>query len=213
MNELKADTVVRARTQARQQERGFTMVQLVVTVAVVGIVSTMAVVGMNQARASKRLQDSAREFTSYLKRARTDATRRHATRAPGVVGADPEMPSIQILNPMTYRVRMDFNGTGVVTQRDITLETGVSFQYDAIPPAIVFNWRGRITGGDATFTIQNPRLEGNNRQVAISVARAGDVTTNRLNNYMPQINATPNPTGSDVDSGEIPYSSSYSANR
>ena len=63
---------------ATRGERGFTIVQLILTIAIISIVSTFAVLGISSARASTRLSNSSRRLASYLERARGDAVRRRA---------------------------------------------------------------------------------------------------------------------------------------
>jgi Tfp pilus assembly protein FimT len=65
--------------QGGRGEAGFSIIQLVIVVAVVAITITFAVIGIANARASYRVQNSARRFASHIERARTDAIRRHAT--------------------------------------------------------------------------------------------------------------------------------------
>src|SRR5215470_17535176 len=91
------------------KQHGFTIMQMVVTVAIVAIVSTFGVLGITRARAQFRLQNSARQLAVYLEKSRADAIRRHA--APGN-----ESGVQQPFGPGTnsYTVRMDF-GTGTLT--------------------------------------------------------------------------------------------------
>lgn len=60
-----------------RDQRGFTVLQLIIILAIVSVVSSFAVVGIMKARAAVRLQNSARQFASYVERARSDALRRH----------------------------------------------------------------------------------------------------------------------------------------
>ncbi len=53
----------------RRSEAGFSVIQLVIIVAVVVITSTFALFGIQSARASMRLSGSARELAGYLERA------------------------------------------------------------------------------------------------------------------------------------------------
>src|SRR5207244_1037990 len=45
---------------------GFTLVQITITVAIIAIVSTFAIIGLSSARASLRLQNSVRQLSAYL---------------------------------------------------------------------------------------------------------------------------------------------------
>src|ERR1041384_3138972 len=86
-------------------QHGFTTMQMVVTVAIISIVSVFGVLGITNARAEFRLQSSARLFASYVEKARVDAIRRHAPTG--------QESSIETFGPGTtnYTVTMDF-GTG-----------------------------------------------------------------------------------------------------
>ena len=63
-------------TPSRNQ-KGFSTVQLIITIAVMGLVTGFAVVGITRARSNFRLSNSAREFAAHVERARADAVRRH----------------------------------------------------------------------------------------------------------------------------------------
>src|SRR4051794_21293676 len=82
---------------------GFSMMQLLVTVAIVSIVSSLAVFGIASARQRIRLTNSSRLLASYAEKARVDSVRRHATDANLMAG-------LEVLNTTTYRVKMDFDG-------------------------------------------------------------------------------------------------------
>jgi len=51
---------------------------MVITVAIIAIVTTFGFLGVTKARAEFRLQSSARLFATYVEKARADAIRRHA---------------------------------------------------------------------------------------------------------------------------------------
>src|SRR6266404_5782396 len=90
------------RRQVRDQ-RGFTVMQLIIILAIVSVVSAFAIMGITKARAAIRLQNSVRQFASYVERARTDALRRHSS------------ANVQLLNTTTYSVTMDFGDSGTAT--------------------------------------------------------------------------------------------------
>jgi type II secretory pathway pseudopilin PulG len=108
--------------------------QMVITIAIIAIVTSFGVLGITTARAEFRLQNSARLFASYIEKARADSIRRHA-------GGGTES-SVETFGPGTnrYAITMDF-GTGVET-RTFTLDSGLSF--DVIAKKVTFDWRGRI---------------------------------------------------------------------
>ena len=151
-------------------QSGFSMMQLLITVAVVGIVSGLAVVGITSARQRIRLTNSSRLLASYVEKARVDSVRRHPT--------DPNlMAGIEVLNTTTYRVKMDFDGDGFVETKDFNLDEGVVFATD--PIALVFDWRGRLVDLPLTeikVSIAMQWGDDPNDQRVVDVTRSGDVT-------------------------------------
>jgi len=157
------------RTQIKT-EAGFSMMQLLVVLAVVSIVSSLAFFGITSARQRIRLSNSSRMLASYVERARVDSVRRHPTSAADMAG-------IEVLNTTTYRVKMDFDGNGTVETRDITLDDGVVFATD--PIALAFDWRGRLVDLPLTeikVSIAMQWGDDPNDQRIVDVTRSGDVT-------------------------------------
>lgn len=142
---------------------GFTMLQLVLTVTVMTILGTFAFMGITSARADMRLTGSARQFASHVEKARLDAVRRH------VSSASPT--KVEFVDGNTYRVTMDWDGSGTPTARDFTFETGVSLFSQPTAP-ITFDWRGRMTACAATFSLSNT----SDHQTTIDITGSGDVT-------------------------------------
>ncbi|HET7113803.1 MAG TPA: hypothetical protein VFI57_09180, partial [Pyrinomonadaceae bacterium] len=164
---------VKTRTTSKQKptaQRGFSMMQLIVTLAVVSIVSGLAVLGITSARQRIRLTNSSRLLASYAEKARVDSVRRHPT--------DPNlMAGIEVLNTTTYRVKMDFDGDGTVETKDVTLDDGVVFATD--PIALVFDWRGRLVDLDTTeikVSIAMQWGDDKDDQRVVDITRSGDVT-------------------------------------
>lgn len=160
----------RTPTNKPMDQSGFSMMQLLITVAVVGIVSGLAVVGITSARQRIRLTNSSRLLASYVEKARVDSVRRHPT--------DPNlMAGIEVLNTTTYRVKMDFDGDGSVETKDFNLDEGVVFATD--PIALVFDWRGRLVDLPLTeikVSIAMQWGDDPNDQRVVDVTRSGDVT-------------------------------------
>jgi hypothetical protein len=145
------------------QQRGFTIVQMMITLAVVAVVTTFGVLGIRTARAEFRVHSAARLFASYIEKARVDAIRRHAP--------DGEESSIETFAAATrgYAVTMDF-GSGIVETRTFELDSGLSFHTDA--KKVSFDWRGRILEG-WVFQIHSDYLDDN---VPVDVSGSGDIT-------------------------------------
>jgi hypothetical protein len=134
---------------------------MLITMVVLVIVVGFGIMGIVEARASMRVQSSARAFAGYVEKARSDAIRRHATSGVAITSA----------NATSYVVTMDFNLDGVAESRTITLEEGVYFNSDAA--TLTFDWRGRLSGDGLSFTFEGP---GGTYPVQLDVTGSGDVT-------------------------------------
>ncbi|MEN3327351.1 MAG: hypothetical protein V7638_2158 [Acidobacteriota bacterium] len=145
------------------QQRGFTLTQMVITLAIIAVVSTGGVLGIRTARAEFRLQNSARLFATYIEKARADSIRRHA--------ATGQESSVQTFGPGStqYAITMDY-GSGVVETRIFELESGLNFA--TAPTTVTFDWRGRIAQA-WVFQIHSDYLE---RNLPVDVSGSGDIT-------------------------------------
>src|SRR6185436_14999788 len=145
------------------QQRGFTLTQMVITLAIIAVVSTGGVLGIRTARAEFRLQNSARLFATYIEKARADSIRRHATTG--------QESYIETFGPgsSTYAVTMDY-GSGTIETRNFDLESGLSFATAA--KRVTFDWRGRITEA-WVFQVHSDYLE---RNLPVDVSGSGDIT-------------------------------------
>jgi len=165
---------------------GFTILQIVITVAVIAIFSTFALLTLASTRASLRLQNSVRQLSGYLEKARLDAIRRHAN------------STVVFTSPTSYDVTLDFNGTGTTTTRSYSFENGVAIISTPLP-ALTFNWRGRISSCTVTFAVQNSRGE----QSWVDVSDAGDVTINSNVDVLPNASYATVDNGADVQSTAV----------
>src|SRR5215470_3012595 len=119
---------LRSSGNARDQ-RGFSILQICITLAVVSIVSTFAVLNIHSTRASLRLQNSVRQLAGYLEKARLDAIRRHSN------------STVVFTSTTSYDITMDFEGAGTVSTRSFPFESGVGIISTPLP-SLTFNWRG-----------------------------------------------------------------------
>jgi Tfp pilus assembly protein FimT len=147
-----------------RNERGVSILQMVITLAIASVVSTFAVISFVNSRQSLRFQNSVRLLAGNLEKARLDSIRRHASPVPS---------SVVFTSPTTYDVTMDF-GSGTPTTRTFTFESGVDV-FSAGLPSVTFNWRGRTSACTNRFAVKNSRGE----QSEIDVSDAGDVTVDR----------------------------------
>lgn len=147
----------------RPTQRGFTIMQMVTTIAIISVVTVFGALGIRTARAEFRLQNSARLFATYVEKARADAIRRHANLG--------EESSVETFGPgsTTYAVSMDW-GSGVVETKNFNLESGLTFSTAA--KKVSFDWRGRIEEA-WVFQIFSNQLQ---RSLPVDVSGSGDIT-------------------------------------
>ena len=150
---------------------GFSAIELLITAAILSVVTSVGVMGISRARASIRLSGAAREYASYVEKARIYSIRSHADDAG-------ERATLTINDDKTsYTVTMDLDGDGVLDTRTITLPDGVSF--DRVE-TVAFDWRGRTWSTSNGVTTSNTQvsivLVGNDDSVSIDITGSGDVT-------------------------------------
>jgi type II secretory pathway pseudopilin PulG len=160
-----------------RRENGIGLVELLVVVAVVGIVSVIAVANFRSSRATLRLQNSVRQLASYMEKARIDAVRRHT------------INEVKFTSPTSYTVNMDFSNTGVPTTRSFDLESGAQVANNSGLPTVRFNWRGRtVTPGAScvtTFAVIN--TNDPDKGLNVDVSGSGDVTVENQQPNLPNV--------------------------
>src|SRR5215207_5043380 len=183
---------------------GFSAIELLITATILTIVSALGLMGITRARASVRLSGAAREYASYIEKARIFSIRSHADDAA-------ERANVAINDDrMSYDVTMDLDGDGGMDTRTISLPDGVTFQ---TAETIAFDWRGRtwntvgvVTSSNAQVSI---RLQNSNDAVSVDVTVSGDITIDSqvFDDSVPNVNlnvgdlaagATPVPTPDSV---------------
>jgi prepilin-type N-terminal cleavage/methylation domain-containing protein len=151
---------------------GFSMLELLIVVAIIAIVSSLALLSFQNSNRDLKTSGAIRTLSVYLEKARLDSLRRHG-------GA-----SININSATTYTVNMDFDGSGTTSSRTITLPANTTLTY-TLPPAtastdpsttpttISYDWRGRST--NAVSLILTDSTSGVARNVV--VGSSGDIST------------------------------------
>ena len=160
------------------------MTELVIAMAVIGIVSSFAILQIRTARSAMRVQNSVRQLASYMEKARVDAVRRHGT------------TSVTFTDPRTYSVTMDFNYNGTSSTRVFNFQDDVRLASSELPN-VTFNWRGRtLTSGSScvtTFSVNDTIGNG----LSVDVSGSGDVTVENQQPTLPNVVYSNNVNSSD----------------
>jgi Tfp pilus assembly protein FimT len=153
----------------KQNERGSTLIQLLVVLVVIGVVSTFALMRIQSARTSLALQNSMRMFAARIEKARLDAIRRHGSAL------------VEFTTNNQYAITMDFdgNGTNPPPTRTFNLEPniivtnadGSAIAVDDLP-TFDFGWRGGTPQCFTSIKMQN----GLGQSSTLAVTSSGDVT-------------------------------------
>lgn len=158
-------------TLMTRKRNGFSIVEVLVMATIISIVAAFGLLGITRARASIRLSGAAREYASYVEKARIHSIRSHAD-------DETERASVAINDTKhSYDVTMDLDGDGTMDTRTITLPDDVSFE---TVETIAFDWRGRTwntVGGVTTANAQvSIRLLNSIDSVSVDVTGSGDIT-------------------------------------
>ena len=150
---------------------GFTTVEIVIMLGILTIVTMFGLMGITSARASVRLSGAAREYATYIEKARMHSIRNHAD-------DDTDRASVAINEAKTsYNVTMDLDGNGTLETKTIALPNDVSFE---TVETIAFDWRGRtmsIVEGVTTSNAQvSITLKNGSSSVSVDVTGSGDIT-------------------------------------
>jgi Tfp pilus assembly protein FimT len=150
---------------------GFTTVELLVMATILTVVTAFGFIGITKARASVRLSGAAREYASYIEKARIYSIRSHADNAA-------ERATVAINAAKTsYDVTMDLDGDGGMDTRTVVLPSDVTFE---TVESISFDWRGRTVSTVEGISTQNAqvsiRLQNSDDSISIDVTGSGDVT-------------------------------------
>lgn len=157
-----------------RNQDGAGMAELVVVVAIIGIVSAFALIQVRSSQSAMRVQNSVRQLASYMEKARVDAVRRHGT------------TTVTFTDPRTYSVTMDFNNGGNPTTRIFTFQDDVRLASSELP-TVTFNWRGRTltTGASCVTTFSVSDTLGNG--LSVDVSGSGDVTVENQQPALPNV--------------------------
>jgi Tfp pilus assembly protein FimT len=163
--------------------RGASIVELITVVMVIGVISAFALIQVQSARSSMRVQNSVRQLSAYMEKARVDAVRRH------------DVASVTFNSPTTYTVTMDFNNNGHAVPRTFSFQDGVKMASSDLPN-VTFNWRGRtVSSGSScvtTFSVSDGKSG-----LSVDVSGSGDVTVENQQPTLPNVTYNNTLTSSD----------------
>ena len=172
-------------------QRGFTLLQVIVVIALISVLTAFGTIGVVRARAHMRLAGSARTFAAMAEKARADSVRRHA------MGAG--MSNMLLSTTTSYRVTMDFDTNGVIDASDtrtFNLDNNVTFDPNFVGTSISFDWRGRSVTGQVTpvLVLSGPATG----RALITISGSGDITMDGEgfpDTSIPDVALNGNPTG------------------
>lgn len=126
---------------------GFSLVDLLIVISIVGIVTSFALTTTVRARRHLTRANETRKFAAYLEKCRLDSIRRRAT-------TTAQMAQITIIKASSYSVTMDFDGDGNVDSREVSLPVDSALTFNApFPRTVYFNWRGRTVDAAGNVTV------------------------------------------------------------
>ncbi|HEY0006674.1 MAG TPA: hypothetical protein VGB17_17965 [Pyrinomonadaceae bacterium] len=156
---------------------------MAIIASMLAVLVTFALLSIARAQQTMALNNTAREFTSYVEKVRSDSIRRHATNTAA-------MASVTINSNTSYTVQFDADRNGTLDPgRTITFapESGLTFSGVTVPTTIRFDYRGRTvddTGAVATlasFRLANPQLPS--PYPLLSISSAGDAGVDNSASY------------------------------
>ncbi|MDE2613641.1 MAG: GspH/FimT family protein [Burkholderiales bacterium] len=156
-------------------QRGFTLVEMMVVVALLAILLAAAAPGMREFSAANRLATTKSAFTGALALARTEAAKRGSgvfLRASGAPAAGNEYAA-------GWQIVADDNGNGVIDATDTVVRT-----YDALPAGITLSGNATLlyraagflgTTADQLFTVCRADGSGKGFRIAVTPSGVTDV--------------------------------------
>lgn len=139
------------------EQGGFSTIELIIVLVVIGVLCGVAVLQLNGARNDLQRQKIVREFKTSLERARFDSVKRRA-----MTNAD--MSKVILNSATSFTERIDYNEDGTLSTaetRSVDFTQGSATQIlvtDTLnyPVTISFNQRGHVTAIDGLGNSINP---------------------------------------------------------
>lgn len=134
-------------TPDKQKQRGFTVTELLLVLAMVSVVVGFVVVTLVRGNRATQRADTAVEIAGYLQKARVDSMRRNAKDLK-------EMAQVKIFNRRFYSIAIDNDADGnldIPLVKSLPEQSGVEVK-GPFPKTYIFNSEGR------TVDLKNNRL-------------------------------------------------------
>lgn len=130
-----------------KQERGFTFLEIMVAVVILGLLTALAVPNLNQALENYKLNSAARQFVAQVRYVHSRAINGESTEIKLYYVGD------------RYYIRK-----GRVAEETVILPPGIRFE-NSLSREISFDLQGDLSGGANTIYLKNSR----NRRVEITI--------------------------------------------
>jgi type IV fimbrial biogenesis protein FimT len=162
-------------------QRGFSLVELMVTVVVIAILAAVALPNMSDFLDRKRLVGQVTAVADLIQLARSEAIKSTSTASGSSVAATISPGSSWFIGLSKGTAAcsnastcvLNEGGTNVTRMVSATECTGCTMASPANQAVIVFDLRGLVTGGaDQAITLQSPK----GKQLSISVSAIGRIT-------------------------------------
>jgi type II secretory pathway pseudopilin PulG len=150
--------------ERRKGEAGMSVVDVLITLTIIGIVTSFAVVNINVARDGLRLTNSAQVLSAYLEKARLAAIRCHCS------------TTIQITSTGSYSITGPLK-SATIESINFPLEPNVTFLGLTLPLTITFDWRGRA---DADYHLTLRNSQGTRK---VDLSGGGDIKLDSTADY------------------------------
>ena len=153
----------------KERQFGFTLMELLMALAIVGIVAVFGIPNMTQFLASKRTDSQINEFITTIREARTSAMKRNSAILISPINGDWSLG---------WQMGMDTNSDGSIDSilRESMTDTN-ELQFDSIPSNISFDARGRAN--PTLISITPLRCGTTNPRRDIDVTFAGYIDISR----------------------------------
>jgi prepilin-type N-terminal cleavage/methylation domain-containing protein len=181
--------IIKEKNWQHRNSRGFSIVELLIVVLIIGILTTLALMIIVQARSSFRFSNAVGTLQIHLEKAITDAKRRNAK--------GDSRATIKVLNTKSYQIKIDFDGDGNAETQTVNLPEGTSFLYGGSAPQATIDWRGYIAEGTVIFVVK----ADSGQTSEVTLTNRGDASTDSDFPTMPTITVTP--VSSDVKSTTV----------